>query len=440
MSLPYAGAMTLPSTMSERNSRRAFHTFWWWTWASLIFLYAVMYFVTFAHLVIGNEAAGEGTAVRVYGTVQLVLLVVSALTTFKTSLRFRSGWPDDGPTPWRTVAAVGVAPLLLALSSWWNDDGGLAPLLPFWLAVSHIAGLLPKPGRWRLFWAGLALVVAIAAVFRILYPGAAWWVELESTRGTSDSLFAITYGILIPAVVLGSVWWWDAIVRLQRGRAAERELAVARERLRIAADLHDIQGHHLQVIALQAELAERLVQRDPAGALEQIGKVRLAASEAMGETRAVVSGLRQVGFATEVENAADVLGAAGIDCTVHGWGHELTGAPREALGWVIREASTNILRHAQATRAELKLVETGEDVTLTVTNDGVAPRASGNSESDADDMDSSGLLGLRRRIEQLGGRFEAGARGDEFVVTATVPVEAVAARSVESAVGRGVQA
>lgn len=435
MSLAYAGAMTLPSTISERNSRRAFRTFWWWTWASLIFLYAVMYFVTFAHLALGNEAAGDGTAVRVFGTMQLVLLVVSALTTFKTSLLFRSGWPDAGRTPWRTVAAVGAAPLLLALSAWGNGEGGLAPLLPLWLAVSHVAGLLPRPGRWRLFWAGLALVVAIAAVFLILHPEESWWVEADSAQGAADGLLAVIYGVLIPVVVLGSVWWWDAIVRLQRGRAAERELAVARERLRIAADLHDIQGHHLQVIALQAELAERLVQRDPAGALEQIGKVRLAASEAMGETRAVVSGLRQVGFATEVENAADVLGAAGIDCTVHGWGHELTGAPREALGWVIREASTNILRHAQATRAELKLVENGEDITLSVTNDGIVPRLPGKSPAETDGVGSSGLLGLRRRIEQLGGRFEAGVRGNEFVVTATVP--AGAAGSIEAAEGRG---
>ncbi|WP_189348878.1 sensor histidine kinase [Zhihengliuella salsuginis] len=421
--------MTLPSTFNERNTRRAFHTFWWWTWASLIFLYAVMYLVTFGHLVIGNDAAGDGTANRLFGTVQVVLLAASALTAFQTSLRFRSGWPDEGRTPWRTVASVGTAPLLLALSSWGNDAGGLAPLLPFWLAVSHIAGLLPKPSRWRLFWFGLALVVLIAAVFLVLHPEGAWWAEPASVAGTPDSLIALIYGFLIPLVVLGSVWWWDAIVRLQRGRAAERELAVARERLRIAADLHDIQGHHLQVIALQAELAERLVERDPAGALEQIGKVRVAAAEAMGETRAVVSGLRRVGFSTEAENAADVLGAAGIDCSVHGWGHELTGAPRQALGWVIREASTNILRHAQATRAELRLVEDGEWVTLTVENDGVAPAApepAGDPAESPAGVEPSGLLGLRHRIEQLGGRFEAGPRGDGFVVTASVPADATA--------------
>ncbi|GAA3703504.1 histidine kinase [Zhihengliuella alba] len=394
------------------------NAFWWWTWASLVFLYAVMYTVAFGELVRGNDAAGGGTPARVLGMVQLALLAASACAATLTSLRFRDGWPDAGPPFWRVAGTVGLAPLVLALSSWASPESGVAPLLPLWLAVSHAACLVARPARWRLFWVGVVLVAAIAVVFRVLHPDAPL-MSGPATDGGAGALMVLVYGAAIPPIVLGSVWWWDAIVRLQRGRAAERELAVARERLRIAADLHDIQGHHLQVIALQAELAERLVERDPAGALEQIGKVRLAAAEAMGETRAVVSGLRRVGFATELENAADVLRAAGIDCRVHGWGRELAGAPREALGWVIREASTNILRHAQATRAELRFEERGESVTLTVRNDGVVPPPGTGPEPG---IGSSGLLGLRARVEQAGGRFEAGARDGEFVVRAVVPV------------------
>ncbi|WP_309080984.1 histidine kinase [Zhihengliuella sp.] len=436
--------MSLPRTVHERNSHRAMNAFWWWTWASLVFLYAVMYTMAFGELVRGNEALGGGTAARVFGMVQLALLSASALAAVLTSLQFRNGWPDEGPAAWRVAGTVGLAPLLLALSSWATPEAGLAPLLPLWLAVSHIACLVARPARWRLFWAGTALVAAIAVVFRILHPDAPWMTG-DDSGGGAGPVVVLVYGALIPPIVLGSVWWWDAIVRLQRGRAAERELAVARERLRIAADLHDIQGHHLQVIALQAELAERLVERDPAGALEQIGKVRLAAAEAMGETRAVVSGLRRVGFATELENAADVLRAAGIDCRVQGWGRELAGTPREALGWVIREASTNILRHAQATRAELRLEEGPQAVTLTVRNDGVAPATAPGGEAPAG-VGPSGLLGLRDRIEQAGGRFEAGLRDGEFVVRATVPVtpvpgpEATVAAGAPSEPARGVQA
>lgn len=386
-------------------SPRALSTIWWWTWVSIVFLYTVLYLATAAQLA---RAAESGVLL----SVQLALLVASALPAFVSSLEFREGLPDAGSVRWRGVGPVAVPAALLAASSFFG--GGLPALIPAWLAVSHLACLLPRPVRARGFWGGSAAVVALGAVLMTTTPRATWWPAM-GVAGPNTTAMVVFYVVCVPLLVVGSVWWWDAVERLRRGRAAEMQLAATRERLRIASDLHDIQGHHLQVIALQAELAERLLERDPAAAAEHVRTVRAAAAEAMGETRAVVSGLRKVGFAVELENAADVLGAAGIDCRVNGWGRELTGDAREVLGWVIREASTNILRHARPSRVDLTLETRGGCAALTVVNDGVVP-------TDASGAAGSGLAGLRERVEAAGGTFSAVRDGETFVVRAEVPV------------------
>lgn len=96
---------------------------------------------------------------------------------------------------------------------------------------------------------------------------------------------------------------------------------MARERLRFASDLHDIQGHHIQVIALKAELADRLLasndDKHRQVAQAAIGEVRALAEEAQAETRQLVRDLRVVSLGEELDNAKDVLGAVGIlDVTV----------------------------------------------------------------------------------------------------------------------------
>ncbi|MBG6084175.1 sensor histidine kinase [Zhihengliuella flava] len=389
-------------------SPRALSTIWWWTWVSIVFLYTVLYLATAAQLA---RASTSGVLL----SIQLALLLAAALPAYLSSLEFRQGLPDAGPVRWRTLGPVAVPAALLAASSF--VGGGLPALIPAWLAVSHVACLLPRGLRARGFWGGAVAVLGLAALLMLVTPPATWWPPMGAA-GPNTTSMVVFYVLCVPLLVVGSVWWWDAVERLRRGRAAEAQLAATRERLRIAADLHDIQGHHLQVIALQAELAERLLAKDPAAAAEHVRTVRAAAAEAMGETRAVVSGLRTVGFAAELENAADVLGAAGIDCRVTGWGRELVGEAREVLGWVIREASTNILRHARPTRVDLTLETRGGRAALTVTNDGVA---NADTVPTLTGRHGSGLAGLRDRVMAAGGTFAAAREGERFVVRAEVP-------------------
>src|SRR5690606_17627844 len=171
------------------------------------------------------------------------------------------------------------------------------------------------------------------------------------------------------AVFLLSAWWWDVVVRLDGARRDAGQLAVARERRRFASDLHDIQGHHLQVIALKAELAERLPDRDPVTAREHGHEERRLARTALEETRAFVRDLRQASLEEELANAQDVLRAAGAATSLRAVEVE-DAAARTLFGLAVREAATNVLRHSEAATVTITLEHRAEETVLTVRNDG----------------------------------------------------------------------
>lgn len=215
------------------------------------------------------------------------------------------------------------------------------------------------------------------------------------------------------------------MLRLEEARRQAGDLAVTRERLRFAADLHDVQGHHLQVIALKAELAERLLAR---GRAEEAGRalaeVRGIAADALGETRALVRDLRAVSLADELANAADVLAAAGADVQVRvdPAAETIPGAAGRALGLAVREATTNVLRHARPHRVDVVLEPDGAHaVRLTVRNDGVPAPGDVGPEGGAT---GTGLVALADRAAALGGRAETVHEGGRFTLTVTVPREA----------------
>jgi two-component system, NarL family, sensor histidine kinase DesK len=199
--------------------------------------------------------------------------------------------------------------------------------------------------------------------------------------------------------------------------------AVAEERMRFARDLHDLLGHSLSLIALKSELAGRLAERDPARARQEMADVEAAARRALAEVRDAVSGYRQVSLAQALAEARSALSAAGITLRAPAPGDPLPGTVDAVLGWVVREATTNVLRHSGARSVAVDLVPTGDGVTLTVTDDGgggAGPRG-------------AGLSGLAERVEAVGGRLEAGPAGGRgfrlaAVVPAQVPAEEAAAR------------
>nr|PPQ62419.1 sensor histidine kinase [Streptomyces sp. QL37] len=224
-------------------------------------------------------------------------------------------------------------------------------------------------------------------------------------------------GLLIASTVRLSAWTLGIMQKLRDARDVETRLAVAEERLRFGRDMHDVLGRNLAVIALKSELAVELAQRGKPAATDQMVEVQRIARASQQEVRDVVRGYREADLRTELLGAQGVLRAAGIECAVHGDGGRLPSPVQSALGWAVREAATNVLRHGDPQRCDIRLEASRDGVRLVVENDGVTPDTAVVSGG------GSGLHGLRERLAAVGGSLEAGPTDDgRFHLTAAVPL------------------
>ncbi|GAB7051913.1 sensor histidine kinase [Catenuloplanes indicus] len=298
-----------------------------------------------------------------------------------------------------TVTALGSAVALRGLP----PDGEPAGLIVVALICTYIIGL----ATLRNIWPSL---LAIGAGFGTLSVAAA-----ITGPELAPSLFSL---LLMGGTVLvtyrSSLWMLAVVWELDRARTVQAGLAVAEERLRIARDMHDVLGRNLSVIALKAELAAQLAKRGREQAVEEMLEVRRIAQDALTDVRAVVGGYRSAGLDDELAGARSLLASAGIEARIIGDGHDLPPDVQGALGWVVREAVTNVLRHSEARTCTITLrTAPPGTVTLTMSNDGVSP---GRVRF------GSGLLGLTERISALGGTLAAGVeRPGSFLLTVTVP-------------------
>jgi two-component system sensor histidine kinase DesK len=325
--------------------------------------------------------------------------------------RIRNEAPSTGwlVTACCVTAVAAAVPLALGNFGIWS----IAPAA----TLSVLVMFLPARRAWAALGAALVVLPAVGLVTALSTGepdvGHAVWMP---------ALMVLAFG---PAM-LGMLRGWQVAARLDDARQLAGQLAVADERLRFAADLHDIQGHHLQVIALKSELAARLAEVDPAQAAEQMREVQQLAGDALRETRALVQGYRRTTLDAEIANASKVLTAAGVEVRTDvdaELAAALPEAPRSLLGLVVREATTNLLRHSRATRATIVLVPEGAGARLVLDNDG-ARAAEPNETAEPNDSaragDGTGLVSLAERLDTIGGHLSWCGDGDRFVVTATV--------------------
>jgi two-component system, NarL family, sensor histidine kinase DesK len=208
----------------------------------------------------------------------------------------------------------------------------------------------------------------------------------------------------------------DATLRLAQEDV--EEMAKVAERERIARDLHDVLGHTLSVITLKAELASKLADRDPARAIDEIRDVEQISRRALTEVRQAIEGYHQRGLQGELSAATRALDAAGVRLESAIAPLDLPPRTEAALALALREAVTNVVRHARATRCAVRLRADGRQITLRIEDDG---RGGAMSEG-------SGLAGMRKRVADLGGtvhiEHDAGLR-----LVISVPVAAAGAAS-----------
>ena len=339
--------------------------------------------------------------VYVVSAVVVVVATVLLLTRYR-----RDGDLDDSDRPsWRrrflslpVIAAV-LASIALGVVA------GSA-LLGAALVGATLCLVRWGPGiRWR----GVVLLeIALVAL---------WLLEQAGPMPRSDAFVLVFFAVALPMTQALSLWSWDVVLELDRARRTEARLAAVQERLRLAGELHDLQGHHLQVIALQLELAERMIERDPDAAARQIALARTSVDEARDGTRALAGRFRGVPLPDELANAADLLRAAGLAVTLDVAGHAAS-APADLLGPVIRECTTNVLKHGGGAWARLGLERVGDVWRLTMANDPGPGSTIGSG---------AGLEGIAHRIGVAGGDVASSRDDASFTLVVTVPADGSAA-------------
>ena len=401
-----------PRSLPVRATSRGVRVTWWYTASAIVFFQLVVVVTWAGTLLQGGMQDVPSLAVLIGG-----LLWCGSTVPLLIAYRHRTGEP--AAVQWRAillpiVVAVGYGVLAFSLSGLW-----LLLVVP--LAQSLQLLDWPRAVRLRMVLGVTALLVCLWVIdANAVVAGS---VDIENGYFPMGFLSAA-----LPVMTVLSLWWWDVLIALDRARVSEARLAATQERLSVATDVHDLQGHHLQVIALQLELTERLLASDPAAALEQLKAARISVDEARQGTRDLATRFRSVPLRDELANARDLLRAAGIQAeTVVGAGAD--AAPASVLGPVIRETTTNVLRHGGGRHATLRLERAGDDWRYEITNDtaDAAPAAQGTPASPRVVLgrEGTGLDGLARRASEAGGTLLLSNGEHEFTVVVTVPVEGV---------------
>src|ERR1700722_7641104 len=200
--------------------------------------------------------------------------------------------------------------------------------------------------------------------------------------------------------------------KLLRAHEEIEHLATLAERERIARDLHDVLGHTLSVIILKSELAGKLMDRDPQRAGNEIREVEQISRQALSEVRDAIRGYRSKGLSAELAQAKSTLETAGVAVKCETTRLELPALHEGVLSMAVREAVTNVVRHAHARSCILRLAQQNGSCHLEIEDDGCGGIVA----------EGNGLRGMRERVEMLGGTLKRDSHAGTKIIIA-VPLK-----------------
>jgi two-component system sensor histidine kinase DesK len=324
------------------------------------------------------------------------------------------------PMAWAVWAAGLAAFLVLYFRGYWVDGAKRVPVI-LGLAILGVVLTPMNPGA-AMFFTYAAGFVGGAVSTR----SAGLWIGGLTLAGVITSLFApwepfwIVSGVALMTPIIGFVNLHyveerrrDASLKLVQSEIAR--VATLAERERIAGDLHDLLGHTLSVIVLKSELAAKLMARDAARAATEIAEVERISRDALAEVRRAVQGFRTATLADEIIRARAVLETAGIAADMQQGasapgGNGLPPQVEHAAAMILREAVTNVIRHAKASRCRIDVRVADGMLLLQIEDDGVGGRV----------IEGAGIESMRARAREIGGALEH--RSDRGVtVTLRVP-------------------
>lgn len=292
---------------------------------------------------------------------------------------------------------------------------GLAIFLPV-----YVAGIRAT-GQRLLAAVAIVLVVALA-----LAPwGGNWTVyaiyaaSLAGTVRPARRAGWIVVGISALSILLGLalsqplLWWLPGILlmvmtgfgamsreaindrnaALLAAQEEVRRLSRTAERERITRDLHDVVGRTLTLIALKSDIAARLPADDPDAAAQEMRGVAKVAREGLAELRSALAGIAGGSLAREAELSRGALAAAGVAVQIDGDPESVPPEAGAVLAMTLREAVTNVIRHASAQHCRMDISTTDGMARLTVEDDGCGGTF----------REGTGLSGMRQRLVAAGG-------------------------------------
>ena len=257
---------------------------------------------------------------------------------------------------------------------------------------------------------------ALLTIAALLAAYAAAWGAVDIPMIYMSS--AVIAGVVVGVFNIGMLQKLRGEAQLRLSHEEVRRLAALAERERIGRDLHDLLGHTLSLVALKSNLASRLIGHDPEAARKEMDDVSSVARDALAQVRRAVSGIRAAGLAAELASARLLLESDGVRFSYEMSEVALTAEQETVLALAVREAVTNIQRHARAEGASVSLRSADRQVSLRIEDDGRGGAI----------VPGNGLCGMRERIESLGGRLRVDATtGQGTRVEVTLPLHAAVA-------------
>lgn len=317
-----------------------------------------------------------------------------------------------------SIVALIMLPMEKGFSWYWMAPtlASVVPYLFFYVRmyirpvrqmVPHMAGLvLTGMALWPFNHAAFVYLM-IAGITMALHPAWRSWLAAVAAIALVAVPMVLLTGsprnelVLVPFASLfgglGNFIYMRSLRRdaqLRLSQEEVRRLATLAERERIGRDLHDLLGHTLSLVALKSELARKLALRDPSAAQREMEEVERVARHALSEVRTAVTGMRRSDMAAELLSARLMLEASGIVLTCQVPETLVLPHPVEApIALVLREAVTNIHRHAHATEARVALSIESDELQMQISDNGCGGIAA----------HGNGVSGMRERVRALGG-------------------------------------
>ena len=344
--------------------------------------------------------------------------------------------PESQPDPWERTSLVlgGIWIIFLAfpIITAWTSDAAL------WARLATVASLVLFAAVYMWGYLGtswthvarrpVAVIVVLAVLAALSYPVAGlngpltclifimsysiWAFPYRVSMGIATAALAV---MLLVVFTSGEAaqWWFLAALAVilgigltvartaaesgERHQETEKQLVMAQERERMGRDVHDLLGHTLTAITVKAELAEKLVDADPARARAELAEIQALSREAITEVRHTVGSLRARRLDSEIAGATAALNDAGITVTAPDDVNVVEPRLRMLFAWVVREATTNVLRHSAAKNCWIEIGTSR--ISIADDGQGVTSPSTG-----------TGLRGLRERVEEAGGTLLVGTR------------------------------